>query len=421
MTATSMVTQHSAASTRHASTAADSPATTRMRRVMLLCVGIVGIIFTALTADRALSQADLIYPAWFAATTIVLWSIPVALTAIAPWAPMRWVRGMAVAYIVAYCVALIGWLPSMAVERMPADTAPWILRVLGVAVFATAILWSAKAAWIWLFALSLANGMLRFAANGGANLSFPLQDIVYSITSLTIFVATIIVVLSSVRQRDAAALADTVEKAAAAAAEAQRVQRVRVAALTHDEVLSALQAAAEATDATADLVRDHAVRTLQRLDALAMEDTVPLESMTAPEFITALRATVSAVAEGIEFEAPRYPAGDVPRDVAQAIIEATAESVRNSVRHAVPVPGNTGVSRSVRVAITGQSVFVIITDDGAGFDIGSLASDGFGIRVGILQRMAKVEGAHGNVDSAPGTGTRVLLTWVQPREGSHEG
>jgi signal transduction histidine kinase len=392
-------------------------ATDRIRRALFLVTGIVGVVFSALGFSRTMTQSSILEPTWFALTTTALWALPVVLVVTAAWAPMRWVRAIAISYVVAYCFTLLTWLPLMQVDHTD-GTAPWITYVLSVPVFCAVSLWSERTAWAWLVGLCVAIGVLRFLAEGATNPSEPLQGILYNSMSLTIFAAVMMVVVRGGRQRDRIAHTAAIEAAHAAAAEARRVQRARVAALTHDDVLMALRTAAEATPETGDAVREHARRTLQRLDSLALEDNTPLEWMTAPEFIVTLRAAVSAAAADIRFDAPRYAMGDVPREVAQALVDATVEGVHNSVRHAVPQPGSSVVARSVRVVMSGQAVSVVVADDGAGFDPARDAVDHRGIRLGIRERLAKVPGAHGNVDSSPATGTRVALSWVQPAGGT---
>ena len=51
-----------------------------------------------------------------------------------------------------------------------------------------------------------------------------------------------------------------------------------------------------------------------------------------------------------------------------------------------------------------------VEDDGCGFDLGRLGGSQLGL--GIMGERAEVIGATLTVDSLPGCGTRVIVTWI---------
>jgi signal transduction histidine kinase len=78
----------------------------------------------------------------------------------------------------------------------------------------------------------------------------------------------------------------------------------------------------------------------------------------------------------------------------------------NSLQHA----GN-GVDRWVDVRSHGHQSFSIeIGDNGAGFDPELIPTERLGVRVSILERVASA-GGQARIDTAPGEGTVVSLSW----------
>ncbi|MEZ4435264.1 MAG: ATP-binding protein [bacterium] len=87
------------------------------------------------------------------------------------------------------------------------------------------------------------------------------------------------------------------------------------------------------------------------------------------------------------------------------------EALTNAVRHA-------GASRiDVRLAGAAGAVVLSVVDDGAGFAVGA-ASEGMGL-MGMRER-ARSQAGSLRVESAPGRGTRVVLT-VPAAAGEEEG
>jgi len=400
-------------------------ATARMARVMFLATGVTAVVFSTLAVGKIMVQATIMNPVWFTATTVTLWLIPVALLVLCGWAPLSWLRRLAVAYVLVYCLTVATWMPAMQAPAISDGEIPWVQQLVSVPIFAAALVWRESVAWVCLVGICLEVGILRFFSGGALDWSPAIQDTVYNFTSVTVFIAIVLMVLRSGRTLDATAAAATRQTSAAAAADAHRVQRARVAALTHDDVLSALLSGARTPDDDFALVQRHAARTLERLDALTADEVDEGQDLPAAEFIAVLRDTVSHIVEGVRFDAPATPTGLVPRDIAQALIEATGEAVRNSVRHAAGgtdrthhSPANMGrtVARSLRLTMSPTLVSVAIVDDGVGFSSRMLHAERFGIRIGIVQRMSLVPGGHGEVRSVPGQGTSVLVQWRAPED-----
>lgn len=96
----------------------------------------------------------------------------------------------------------------------------------------------------------------------------------------------------------------------------------------------------------------------------------------------------------------------LPARVTDAIVDASRESLNNVSKHA-------GVEEAWLTAI-GQSsggVKVVIVDRGVGFDVSQATTSGVGIMRSIRHRMEEINGI-ARVDSVPGEGTVVELTWT---------
>jgi signal transduction histidine kinase len=97
-------------------------------------------------------------------------------------------------------------------------------------------------------------------------------------------------------------------------------------------------------------------------------------------------------------------------DVQVALYRIAQEALNNMAKHA----------RADRAAVElhcrPNLVMLRITDDGQGFEPASVSPDHLGI--GIMRERAKAIGAVIEIESRPGCGTRVVITWQDTeREG----
>jgi signal transduction histidine kinase len=387
-------------------------ATARMTRVLFVGTALTGIAFAALAAAITADQAPLLNPVWESIVVTALWGIPLLVIVLAWWAPLRVLRFCAVAFMAVYSAALVTWPFVQLVPRIPNGVQPWIIFLLPVTTFAAALVLPEAAAWGFLVVTCLAAGVLRFVADGSRSLTLPIEDTLFNAMYITVFVAIIIVTLRAGRQRDATAERTAADAVITAVSEAQDKERAQVAALTHDDVIATLLAAARATDATAPLVRAAASRAVDRLDDLSRVEVEPEGVTSVVDVVTSLRTTVASLTEGVNFSAPGSPSGSIPTLAARALTEATAEALRNSLRHA-DSPNHT-TSRVVTVVCPPNAITIEVVDDGAGFDISRVSLERFGIRLSINHRMAVIDGGSALIESTPGAGTRVTLGWRQP-------
>lgn len=258
----------------------------------------------------------------------------------------------------------------------------------------------------------------------------------------------------------------------AGAASASRVRAGRVvASMVHDRVIAALVTASRVRGASDEEVRHQARQALEVMLPTAQDapgadpgrhDLADLEA--------ALRQVVQDQVGGrcrtvvrAELLDPRMA---LPAPAWEALLLAAQEAVRNVRRHAVPaagpgVPGGGrevgapgggppggGVTRgrgssevggappapradpapgpevtevggspgggvTLGVTLRGRVAGVVIevVDDGPGFSLSRLSPERMGLRGSVLARMESLQGGGARVESEPGRGTRVTLTW----------
>lgn len=242
----------------------------------------------------------------------------------------------------------------------------------------------------------------------------------------------------------------------AGAASASRVRAGRVvASMVHDRVIAALVTASRVRGASDEEVRHQARQALEVMLPTAQDapgadpgrhDLADLEA--------ALRQVVQDQVGGrcrtvvrAELLDPRMA---LPAPAWEALLLAAQEAVRNVRRHAVPAAGPGGVPGggkeagapgggppgggvtggrgssevteiggppgggvTLSVTLRGQVAGVVIevVDDGPGFSLSRLSPERMGLRGSVLARMESLEGGGARVESEPGQGTRVILTW----------
>lgn len=226
----------------------------------------------------------------------------------------------------------------------------------------------------------------------------------------------------------------------AGAASASRVRAGRVvASMVHDRVIAALVTASRVRGASDEEVRHQARQALEVMLPTAQDAADPGRHDLA-DLEAALRQVVQDQVGGrcrtvvrAELLDPRMA---LPAPAWEALLLAAQEAVRNVRRHAVPaagpgVPGGGrevgapgggppggGVTLSVTLRGRVAGVVVEVVDDGPGFSLSRLSPERMGLRGSVLARMESLEGGGARVESEPGRGTRVTLTWEQSGGGA---
>jgi signal transduction histidine kinase len=97
-------------------------------------------------------------------------------------------------------------------------------------------------------------------------------------------------------------------------------------------------------------------------------------------------------------------APDLPLEQKVAVYRVAQEALNNVVKH----------SEAARVSVTllddGAELHLVVTDDGRGFDVGSISPDSFGLA--IMSERAEATGGRMAIESTPGKGTVVSVVWT---------
>lgn len=375
-----------------------------MLRILYFGVSLIGVAFSILGYSQNVAERSHLYLVWAVPSFALLLLLPLIIVIGSPWMNLSLLRAISAVQIAVFCVALLTWPLGVTDDHIFNGARPWIFGHVATTVSLIGILLPERVAWVGVTVVSIATGVLRVAAEGLEAVPVAVADALFNLMIATVLVSIIQVTLRAGRDRDAAAAATARATAATAAVEAKNLQRSRVAAIIHDDVISTLIVAARFDEGTGDLVRGYASKALARLDVLKTGATRSDELISSDTFGATLRSTAPVLASDVAFAFEGSPVS-LPAAVSEALLEASSEALRNSQRHA-------GIaSRTVTVATTRASISVTVDDDGRGFDLRHVPPERFGISVSIRERMASIGGSS-QILTSPGRGTRVTLLWA---------
>jgi signal transduction histidine kinase len=194
-----------------------------------------------------------------------------------------------------------------------------------------------------------------------------------------------------------------------AAERAVEAERAEVRAWLHDRVLQHLEYIAAGGYADAP-----DVPTLRGVAARAADELrayVDGDELETPRDLSVALAAVAAdarlLAGDVRIRLAVGPAVvDIPQPVVDALAAATREALANVAKHAQ------AARATVRADVTDDALVVSIADDGVGFDPGKTPF-GSGLRHSVLDRITRIGGT-ATLRSAPGAGTRLILTVPLP-------
>ena len=309
---------------------------------------------------------------------------------------------------VTYLLCVLGWW--LAWDQTLFDVQGLYLSTFpGLASLAAASVWPPVLVFVHMTVGVIAAQSINYVLREPFVTTPLFADIVFGMMFCTIFVAATLAALRTARILDATITRTQAQAARSAAAAARAVERERFDALTHDGVMSSLLSVAR--QGRSPSVVNQARLTLRQLDSLRTHSAPT--SVDADEAIAQLRATANDVDESVivhiesisqtstsNVEPQTYPA-----DAVRAIGAALAEAMRNSLRHAGPS------NRSVTVRTQPGILQATVTDDGVGFDRASVPPHRLGVAVSIEGRLRQLPGGASRIDSIPGQGTTVHLTW----------
>jgi signal transduction histidine kinase len=133
---------------------------------------------------------------------------------------------------------------------------------------------------------------------------------------------------------------------------------------------------------------------------------LPPSRLADEGLVAALRAALGGDAMTVSLDATQVPR--LPDPVEAALYFVVLEAVQNAGKHAA------GASVRVRLGVTDEVLAATVDDDGDGFDLAAVRSQGRGTGlVGMRDRLAGV-GGRLDVDVTPGHGTRVRASVPVP-------
>jgi signal transduction histidine kinase len=328
-------------------------------------------------------------------------------------APVLWV---AVALYLVPNLAEVAWVFLRAAgikQLLAADTAYTLVTSLAAAVFAAhsadllALTWPniMGTVMVWTLLRGAPAGavaivgavLLRYGMAALSGTSAPATWILLALVAAAL-TALGIVLLVAGSMRFALGLGEQRGRAA---------ERERHRRDVHDTVLQvmeslALPAPRDALDPVGSL--DHVRRTARahalRL-RLSLDGDAPAEPGGLEHRLGALAVEMTADGLRVDLVVLAKPS-EVPESIVNSLHDATREALRNTLKHAKTYTAV--VCLEAREGV----VTVSVRDHGTGFDVGAHRA-GFGIENSIHARMAEIGGA-ARIDSAPGQGTRVVLT-----------
>ena len=194
-----------------------------------------------------------------------------------------------------------------------------------------------------------------------------------------------------------------------------RVRR-RADNFIHDRILSVLKTV-PATPAGVAQLRAGAREALADLDTAAAEpdessarSSEPDAPVRSSELLAALTRRLRAIGgDDVVISDSITKDLNLPQETAQALIDAAAEALRNSLTHAAG-PDRGPIARTAALRSDADGITITVSDDGRGFDPEYTGTSRYGVSGSIIARMRDAQG-QARIDSSPGAGTTVTLSW----------
>lgn len=374
-----------------------------IQRVLYISIGLAALIFGGLHAGQIMSQLPELQPAYGYAAVVASVVMPTLLVLVGWLAPPRLSHAYAKITVIAFALAHVSWVFFMAVEHT--EQTPWLQSINAIPAILAATTW--RHPWVWAYALGQFPlvAVTNYVSTGGEIRDAVLSGVV-SAMFCGIVVGVGLALVRAAEQQDRVAAQARATAAVEASARTREREQVRINAMVRDEVMSALLVAGR--EPYSDWVAAQAHKALTQIGDLT-GDGHEVADYTSVGFIAALRSAVDEHNGNVEFWHTNTSRSTVPGEVVEAVSEALSEAVRNSLRHAGDEDGY--VQRLVRVTLGDDTVLVRVEDTGRGFNVNTIPSRRLGVRVSILKRMESLPGGDAHIESRPGRGTVVTLSW----------
>ena len=387
----------------------------QIETVVSRSVAIFSVVFGAQTFPILLEQYSGTQPEWALVIAVAVYGSILLLLAAS--FTKRFVRlaGSFVAF--AWLISMATWPLTTTTDLATANDRPWLWYLCNVATAAAALSFRPLVATFYVLAAPVAYGLSRMTAAGGARGIGPaIFDTVYAI----ILGGALLIIITLLRQAAAsvdAAQATALDRYAHAVRQhATEVERVQVDAIVHDSVLTTfLSAAAADTPEAKELATRMAKNAMGHLKAAAAATPDDDATMTNSQLSHRIMGATATLSAPFELRTRDIGQGSIPVHVAEAVYSASVQAMVNSLQHAGQGPE---VMRwlSIRGVECG-GIHIDIGDTGSGFDPETVPTERLGLRVSILERVARAGGAV-EIDSAVGHGTVISIQWPAPANDS---
>jgi len=390
----------------------EDTARTRLERLLYASVGFAALIYfgVLLPGTGGIEGQTPQLEVWYAYGLIFVGIFcPFALGILAWTAPRRFVARVAGTVAVLFLVAMMLFPWGLGAPTLLDNEVPWYQGIHALHGMIAAIVWQRRAIWLYGIAQGIVIGVVQNdVRDNAAKAAF--LDGVGSLVFIIILMAATVAIIRAADRLDVASAQARAQAARTASSRTREREETRINAMVHDDIMSVLLTASR--DNPPVTLRDQARVALASIDALETHDATARE-YTVNETVLALLEVIARVAPSTEITHSEDDGIGVPAEVVTAISDALAEALRNSVRHA-GLDGN-DVPRGVDIDAHERGIRVMMRDEGKGFNTRAVASRRLGIRLSILERMGMVAGGSADVESRPGEGTMVLLSWERPQ------
>ena len=294
-------------------------------------------------------------------------------------------------------------------HHLPPDFTPYVFWSLGWGALSAGLGLKRAYAGIFIILLPVLFALVQVSPSGGSATPFRAgQDLTYTVLISAVVTAMVQMLRYRAQQQDAASERANLAAASEAASNAVAYERLRLGALVHNQVLSALSATINAYAPEQQMAaKSLAAGAIKRLATYETEFVDAETQVPVASFLDSLSSLVRQQAPEFSVSSQLEGSFEIPVGVTAALSEATMQAISNSQLHA----GRSVTKRRVKLKAGASAVKIAVVDDGRGFRPSRIPKNRLGIRTLIFKRVKQV-GGNAHINSAPGDGTQVILEWA---------
>jgi len=383
----------------------------RLERLLYASVGFAALVYGAVLfpglggIEGQTPQLE----AWYAYALIAIAVVAPFVLGVLAWiVPRTVMRRLAASTALLFLVAMSLFPWGLPTTTLTDNAIPWYQGIHALHGMIAAIVWQSKKVWLYGIAQGVVIALVQNTVRDNAGKA-ALLDGVGSLVFIVILMAATVGVVRAADRLDIASATARAQAARTASSRTREREETRINAMVHDDIMSVLLTASRENPPAS--LGDQARVALASIDALETHDA-SARHYTVGEAVLVILDVIQRVAPSTQVTRNEDEGTGIPADVVTALSDALAEALRNSVRHA----GLEGadVPRRVQIEAHERGIVVVMRDEGRGFNTKAVASRRLGIRLSILERMSIVPGGSARVESRPGEGTMVELSWERP-------